>query len=706
MAQVDEPAIPRQAAGPEAERALWDLAVDAAGVGTFDLDLATGALRWDDRLISIFGYAREEFGGTLEDFNARVHPDDLPRVLASLQAAVDACGTYEAEYRVVVPDGMRWVQARGRVLCGEDGAPVRVVGAAYETTAVREGEARTARVLESMSAAFYALDRSWRFTYVNAEAERLLGRPREELLGGDIWELFPAAVGSDFDTNYRHAMETGETVTFTAYYPAPLNGWYELRVWPSPDGLAVYFLDISTQVAALDRAALLTRATTELTDTLDPQVAVARLAEMLVPEVCSWCIVTLVDEDVDPSNWRNQLHDVGWAHHDPALEPTLAQYAGRRLAAFTDETPLLTGLFGGGERLVLATPVEQVVAALPDEEMKDLLRALHPRVAVVQPMRARGHTRGLLTLCWDDRDEVRTDDLDTITELAGRAGLALDNARLYDQARRLAEGLQRSLLTAPPEPNHMQVVVRYVPAAATAEVGGDWYDAFLQRDGATVLVIGDVVGHDVTAAAAMGQIRGLLRGIAATTGEGPAAVLTRLDDAMELLAVGTTATAAVARFEQSLEERDAGLTRITWSSAGHPPPFLVGPDGAVRVLDGGTGDDGADLLLGFDPTTPRQEFEMSVLRPCTVLLYTDGLVEQRGQTLEDGLEKLRTTLGELSTADLTLDELCDELLRRMLPARSQDDVAITAVRLHPLERPRPPEAGPQVVPPGVPAPPS
>src|SRR3712207_594986 len=104
-----------------------------------------------------------------------------------------------------------------------------------------------------------------------------------------------------------------------------------------------------------------------------------------------------------------------------------------------------------------------------------------------------------------------------VGQVAARAGLVLDNARLYRQQRDLAEGLQRSLLTAPPEPDHSQVVVRYVPAAEAAQVGGDWYDAFLQPDGATVVVIGDVVGHDTRAAAAMSQVRTLLRGIAVAT---------------------------------------------------------------------------------------------------------------------------------------------------------------------------------------------
>ena len=210
-------------------------------------------------------------------------------------------------------------------------------------------------------------------------------------------------------------------------------------------------------------------------------------------------------------------------------------------------------------------------------------------------------------------------------------------------------------------------------------------------------MIGDVVGHDTAAAGAMGQVRGLLRGIAYTTGDGPAEVLRRLDAAMEGLLVRTTATAVVLRIEQTPDERERGLTRLRWSNAGHPPPMIVHADGAVQPLT--TLD--ADLLLGFDPTTPRIESETMVDRGATVLLYTDGLIERRGQGLDEGLALLRDTL--ITLADQPLDDLCDEVLSRLLPDAPEDDVALVAVRLHLQDQPRPAEAGPRVLPPGVPA---
>lgn len=147
----------------EDDRLRWGLAIDAAGIGTFDWDLTSGRLVWDEQLIEMFGYDVTDFDESIESFNARLHSDDLPRVTEALQACIATCGDYEAEYRVIRPDGdVRWVHARGRALAGADGTAVRVLGAAYDTTGERNGAVRVARVLEAMPAGFYSLDREWR----------------------------------------------------------------------------------------------------------------------------------------------------------------------------------------------------------------------------------------------------------------------------------------------------------------------------------------------------------------------------------------------------------------------------------------------------------------------------------------------------------------------------------------------------------------
>ena len=688
----------------EAHRLRFELAIDAAEIGSFDWDLTTGRLVWDDRMLEIIGYDRDTFDETVDSFAARLHPDDRLRTLEAIQAVIDGVGEFDSEFRIVLPTGeTRWVRGRGRVVADDDGTAVRFLGAGFDTTRQQGEEARVARVLESMNAAFFALDRDWRFTYVNAEAERLLLHSREELLGGSLWELFPAAVGSDFETHYRGAATTGEERVFEAYYPAPLDSWYEVRAWPGPDGLSVYFLDVSERKAAEDRArrgaerlAVIAATASQVSDALaevaGEEEAVRRLARAVVPVLGDWVIASLVGED-------GRLSDVASWHADPGLRETTERYSRLRLAALRSTAPIVEALRSGQPMIVDDVPAA-VGRTLPPGEVRDAFETLAPRTAVALSLMARGRTVGALSIYRSaDRPPADADDVATMREVAGRAALALDNSRLNEQQRRLAEGLQRSLLTAPPEPDHAEIVVRYRPAVRAAEEGGDWYDAFLQSSGATVVVIGDVVGHDTAAAAAMGQLRGMLRGIAYRDGAGPAAVLGELDAAIEGLGMDTMATAAIARIEQTAEEKAAGTTRVRWSNAGHPPPLLIHADGRVEQL----ATPRAELMLGVDPTTPRTESVITVRRGSTLFLYTDGLVEGRDLPLDDGIARLTAALAEL--AGEPLGELCDEVIERLRPAGLQDDVALVAVRLHPEDRPRPAEDGPERVPDRVDPPP-
>ncbi|MBU5423064.1 SpoIIE family protein phosphatase [Cellulomonas hominis] len=680
----------------EADRARRQLAVTAGGVGTFDWDLATGRLDWDDQLLRIFGLDRDAFGGTIEAFDAAVHPDDLPRVHAALDRAVAACEEYTAEYRVRRPDGStRWVQARGLALAGPDGTAARVLGAAYDTTAARQADARIARVLETMATAFFLLDDAWRFAYVNAEAERVLGRTRGELLGGEIWSLFPFATGSPFEEHYRGAVATGAPRSFEAYYPPPLDGWYEVRAFPGPDGLSVYFHDItarrhaeeqrlaarSAADAATHRLAVLATVSDDLSSTLDTEYAVGRLARHLVRGFGSWCLVTLWDD-------QRQLRDIAGWHAEPHLRPTVARYAQLRLGSLAPSSFLHRALHDG--ELVTVDDATEQISPLLTGEARDVLRSLAPRRAHIVPMRARGRTVGAISLFLDAMHaDLGPEDLALLVQVADRAGVALDNARLFEGQRRMAETLQRALLTAPAQPEDLDVVVRYVPAAEAAQVGGDWYDAFLQPDGATVLVIGDVMGHDRHAAAAMSQVRTLLRGIAATSGGPPAQVLGALDTTLETLRVDAMASAVVLRLEQSDEDRAAATTTVRWTNAGHLPPLLVDPEGTVRELRGGD----PELVLGVTAGAARTDATVSVPRGSTVVLYTDGLVEQRGEHLQDGIDRLAELVAALvpearerATGGAVLDAayLADAVLSRGAAGDApEDDIALLVVHLRP-----------------------
>ena len=237
-------------------------------------------------------------------------------------------------------------------------------------------------------------------------------------------------------------------------------------------------------------------------------------------------------------------------------------------------------------------------------------------------------------------------------------------------AVQLAASLQRSLLTEPPTVPGLEMAVRYLPAMRHAQVGGDWYDAFPLADGSTMLVIGDVAGHDVAAAATMAQARGVLRGIASTVTGSPAAVLSALDRALLQLRVETLMTVVAATVRPG---PDDGTTALTWSNAGHPPPVLAAADGTVSVLRRPT-----DLLLGISATARRADHTVQLSPGDTVLLYTDGLVERRGSTLDEGTDWLVEALTPL--AGRPLEQLCDVLLEGMAGA-VPDDVAVLAVRV-------------------------
>ncbi|MEZ0164022.1 SpoIIE family protein phosphatase [Kineococcus sp. LSe6-4] len=429
---------------------------------------------------------------------------------------------------------------------------------------------------------------------------------------------------------------------------------------------------------ATARAELLAAVTSELTSTLDAEQAVGRMARLVVPLLADWCIVSLVTDERRSS--ARGLRDVGSWHAEEAVRPVVAEYAATRLQVLRPGSLLDRALSTGRAQVQPTRALEYLTSVLEPGRARDLVTGLAPESLLILPLRARGRTLGTLMLAnGAARSPITAEETATATDIAGRAGLALDTARLYRQQRELAEALQRSLLSDPAQPDDVEIVVRYTPAAETAQVGGDWYDAFVQPSGAAILTIGDVLGHDTDAAAAMAQVRSLLRGIAVATDAGPAAVLTGVDRAMVTLGVGTTATAVVARLEQTPQEARRGVRRLVWSNAGHPPPVLLTPAGGVSWLQAAA----AELLLGVLPEGPRGESVAALEAGSTVLFYTDGLVERRDEVLDDGLARLRGTLAEVALGDPTLDELCEAVLERMLPQRPADDVALLAVRLHP-----------------------
>ncbi len=302
------------------------------------------------------------------------------------------------------------------------------------------------------------------------------------------------------------------------------------------------------------------------------------------------------------------------------------------------------------------------------------------RTTAAWPLRLADRVVGALGLSWNGEREVMDEDADLLTALAASTAQAVDRVRALraertaaDAVRSLAETLQRSLLTSAPHPDHLEIAARYLPAAEHAQVGGDWHDAFLTAGGTTCLVIGDVTGHDQDAAAAMGQVRNLLRGIGYSLEVSPAAALAALDRAMRDLGVGALATGVLATIEPLEGTPD---WRLRWSNAGHPPPLVVAPDGSVELLR-----TSPDLLLGLDADQPRADHVHGLPAGATVLLYTDGLVERRGASIDEGLAWLAESAAAF--AAMTPEEACDAALE-MVAGHAEDDVAVLAVRVRPV----------------------
>ncbi|MBB3677045.1 SpoIIE family protein phosphatase [Modestobacter versicolor] len=760
-----------------ASLARLDIALEASDIGTWERDLRTGTVYWDERNAAIFGVEGPvEHAGDDIELMAQIHPDDHATVAAAMRAAVEGTGEFVTEMRVLRADGeVRWAVSRGRVVRDPAGEPVRFLGTTVDVTDARHAADRRLASLQrttaiaEVAAALSAATRIDQLAHITLRGAEVLGASTGALavfdpgsgalqlhMGRrlmDVVQVAAAEAGVDapppdgleiplddqLPTQWvaRHGERVllGDPVEAAARFPAmaeltrvleahalaalPLRVEGRLlgsfvAVWSTEHrfddddvevlealtaqiALSVSRLQadaardaaVAEMAAANARLELLAETGRVLSGSLDITEQIGALTQLVVPALGDWCWVVVADE-------RGRLRQLASAHRDPAREGQLDDYVRAMTAGMTEHAAARVVTRTGRPLVLPEVDAGYVERALPDPDARAALARLDPRSGIVVPLVARGQTLGALGLyTTGDRGRHTEVELDTALELGRRAGVALQQARLFGQQRQLAETLQRSMLTAPPAPDHCEIAVRYVPAAAGAEVGGDWYDAFVQPDGATMLVIGDVVGHDSGAAAAMGQLRGLLRGIGHHTGGTPAEVLCGLDRASAGLDLDTMATALVARLEQDEPGLALAEARVRWSSAGHPPPVLIDGHGRVTLLDCGE----PDLLLGVEPDRPRTDRVATIERGGTLLLYTDGLVERRDRDLDAGISELCRVLAGLT--DLPLQQLCDRLLELMYLPDTEDDVALLAVRLHPQDLPRPAEAGPQRVPPGI-----
>ncbi|WP_236052913.1 MULTISPECIES: PP2C family protein-serine/threonine phosphatase [Streptomyces] len=325
-------------------------------------------------------------------------------------------------------------------------------------------------------------------------------------------------------------------------------------------------------------------------------------------------------------------------------------------------------LRGAGPLLVTDVPPSSRAPGPLDARQVELVEHLRASSAVISPLRAQREVFGALTMVRvQDEQPFTKEDIPLIAELVRGIALGVDNARLHQHTRSNAEHLQRALLPELPRVERLEMAARHVPSSTTAEVGGDWYDAFVPPGGDTVLVIGDVSGHDLQAAVAMSTLRNMLRGIAVDSPEPPGEVLRRLDLASHTLNPHSTATCVY-----GLAKCEGDGVVLHHSSAGHLPPLLTTREGETRYLDAGRG-----LLIGMDPGVPRLSARDPLPPGSTLLLFTDGLIERRGESLDEAMARLRRhTAGHSRTP---LDVFCDELIIKF-GADTTDDVALLALR--------------------------
>jgi hypothetical protein len=363
----------------------------------------------------------------------------------------------------------------------------------------------------------------------------------------------------------------------------------------------------------------------------------------------------------------------------PRIDPPLPVITNRvAVAGIPGVTmaPRLTGLRWNGDRDPITAAIRRgelvrqpvSTAEVPSWAHKtgtaDVFRDGLSQV-VVAPVIVDGRVVAVVSfLLHHSRPPWNDDDLRALGQIARYAGIALEHGLTYQATRESALVLQRSLLTEPPTVPGLRICARYRPAGRD-EVGGDWYDAFQRRPGQLAVVIGDVVGHDITAAAAMGHLRATLRGLAFDRDEGPAAILDRLATINASLAITPFATLVYA----NLTYADARWT-MRWASAGHPPPLLASHHGVALL----TGVNGTALVC--TQTAPRTEGEITLPAGSTLLLYTDGLVERRGTDLTDNLSCLVSRV-TVDTRHL-IEPLCDDLLAE---APTDDDIAVLAIHV-------------------------
>lgn len=664
LGHPEPPSLPRKAAsrGDATSEADLHQAFGVAGVGAWVWYTGSGLLFLDERLLAMLGVDSSTYDGHIETWHRFVHPDDIAWVTAEVDKAISASIPYDIEYRICRPDGtVRWIQVRGRVEPGSHGHPPRVLGTAWDSTESHAARDGVLEALRNLGDGFLSLDKTWRITFANAQAERLLGSPGR-LTGQVLWDLLVIRRMPGLESCCRKAADGTKPVVFEAEWPGT-GRWYCFRFVPVSEGLAWYFTDITkahrrkAEKAAggrdtAMRAVRIQELTAALAEAVTTQDVLAAVAErVLTPFRASGLIVEVAEKDHlwvigavgYPQQFVNQMNGC------PLAEiPSIA-------VALRDHRPFF-----------LSSPTEYAerfpeVASWPDRSSK--------RAWAFMPLVVSGQELGMWVVSFDRPRQLTDAERTLLIALSGLVAQALERARLFDAEHARAQELQRALLPRElPSPPALSAAARYLPAGPGTNVGGDWYDVIPLSADRVALVIGDVMGHGLPEAVIMGRLRTAVQTLSDLELP-PDEIVAHLNEVVNGLGDDSFATCIYAIYDPV-----PGI--CTFARAGHPPPAFALPDGTVEFVQ-----TSSDPPLGV-AKPPFETVQLPIPDNGLLVLYTDGLIGPAEANSTTGMGRLAELLRMHHTEDL--DQLCDVLTQDLLPACQQqpDDAALLAVRVH------------------------
>ncbi|WP_432029801.1 SpoIIE family protein phosphatase [Streptomyces sp. 1222.5] len=667
--------------------------LDVLGVASVVLDTDGRIVLWSPQAEELFGYTAQE---ALGEFAARlmVHERHLDLV-GTLFADVMRTGqSWAGGFPIRHKDGStRVVEFRNMRLL-DDRGEVYALGLAADQSTVRRLEqdvALSERMVKQAPIGYGVLDIRLRFVSVNPALERISGLPAAEHVGRTPREVLPLVETEALEAAARRVLETGTPsiddtlVGRTSADPDQDHIWshslYRLEdAMGNVLGVAVSLADITEQYRASveaerarRRLAVIADASARIGTTLELDRTACELAEVAVPELADVVAVDLLEAVVEgrPSTLGPSESAMLRAF---ALRPEDGSDAVRaadppgHMARYAPDR-LVTECVRSGEAVLVPQVKDEDlprIARSPEAAVLLGRAGLHSYLAV--PLIARGEVLGALDLKRTRNPApFDEDDLLLARELASRAAVQIDNARWYQNARNTALTLQRSLLPShPPVTTGLEVASRYQPAGATSEVGGDWFDVIPLEGGRTALVVGDVMGSGISAAATMGRLRTATTTLASLELD-PALLLEHLDKTTSALdhSIATCVYAV----------HDPRLRQCRIANAGHLPPVRVRPGRPPELLDLPTGVPLGVGGVGF--TTVTVDFEPGD----ELVFYTDGLVETRRHSLDERLDLL---LSLLDDPERPLEEVCDFLLRTLHHPDNHDDVALLIARAQQL----------------------